>query len=833
MSKQTTNSNMAKKKALVIAIIAVVTAIVIAATLIIVLWEEAEKTFASNTTVDTTSSSDTISNGTFEYVEEDSSSYPQTAQDWNKYTYNTPTSTTHSYKSINSNINSVMGVVDTSDWDTVSAGLASYGITDLDNPDVAEDAEDDYVYMISNGTDAYSASIYSSSFSISASSSVKITVTLKTVDVTTGGAFIMVKQSSSSALEQSTSGTQYWYAHIGVEDEAIVTDGEWSTYELYIFNRTTSSKTVYCNVGLGNVYTNEQADGTLFIDSITYDTVTANEYRELNDDTSNASYIIESDKEDAVTTNMTLESSENTTVTDMTSAAYLENSDLSSDTSPFVDDNLTIYSFSNNGTVADPVTTTYSSLTVDGPVTNTCYLVTLWIRVISDDGSVLPTANIYLYEAGTDTVLGSFTNVQTSSSLTTDSNNGWAQYSFYIKPANDSTDVEIVISLGNIGGYVNSDAIPEGTILVTQPTVEEITSSQYSSATSGTYVSLVSLTSSVSTTTVTNGSFSTIGTNSMPSDDNLYFVNNWTGTYAGGLEILATGEDNITVDTSVGGVTSGVLLDSNIAPTYDDSATGVLQITNNTATSFGYLSSDISLSANTVYVLSVLVRNDDGTPNVYLVNKSEGTLVTVAGTTASSTNSSDFNLPDTDDEWTRYYFVYVTGDTAQTVNLALWNGDIEATESTGTTTGTVYFDQAMITTLGTYTRDNDTNDLYITDDDGEYTLDDDGNYILDTDLVAEITFTVTTGYGDEDITLTELLAQWEDNTDLTITDMSTTDVSDPEIEEEEEEEEEETTESSVDVSMLVTIISSSLLVGALLVVIVIKFAFNKKPSSSN
>ncbi len=833
MSKQTTNSNMAKKKALVIAIIAVVTAIVIAATLIIVLWEEEEKTFASNTTVDTTSSSDTISNGTFEYVEEDASAYPLTAQDWNKYTYNTPTSTTHSYKSINSNINSVMGVVDTSDWDTVSTGLSSYGITDLDSPGVAEDAEDDYVYMISNGADAYSASIYSSSFSISASSSVKITVTLKTVDVTEGGAFIMVKQSSSSALEQSSSGTQYWYAHIGVEDEAIVTDGEWSTYELYIFNMTTSSKTVYCNVGLGNVYTNEQADGTLFIDSITYETVTANEYRELNDDTSNASYVIESDKEDSVTTDMTLTSA-NTTVSSMTSQEYLENSELSGDTSPFVDNGLTIYSFSNDGTISTPVTTTSSVLEVNGPVTNTCYLVSLWIRVISDDGSVLPTANIYMYEAGTDTVLGSFTNVQTSSSLATDSNNGWAQYSFYIKPANDDTNVELVISLGNLGGYTNPDAIPEGTILVTAPTIEEITSSQYSSASSGTYVSIVSLTSSVSTTTVTNGSFSTIGTNSIPSDDDLYFVNNWTGTYAGGIEILASGEDNITVDTSIGGVTSGVLLNSSISPSYDDSATGVLQITNNTATSFGYLSSDISLSANTAYVLSVLVRNDDGDPNVYLVNKTEGTIVTVAGTTTNPTDSSDFNLADTDSEWTRYYFVYVTGDTAQTVNLALWNGDIEATSATGATTGTVYFDQAMIQTLGSYTRDNDTNDLYITDDDGEYTLDADGNYMLDTDLVGELTFTVTTGYGDSDITLTELLAQWEGNTDMHITDLSTTDVTEPVIEEEEEEEEEEeTTESSVDVSMLVTIISSSLLVGALLVVIVIKFAFNKKPSSSN
>ncbi len=832
INKQKSMSNLAKKKALVIAIIAVVTAIVIAATLIIVLWEEAEKTFASNTTVDTTSSSDTISNGTFEYVTESEASYPLTAQDWSKYTYKSPTSSTHSYKTINSNLNSLMGVIDTSDWETVEADLAGYGITDIANPGTAEDSEDDYVYMISNGTTAYSASIYSDSFSIPASSSVMISVTLKTVNVTEGGAFVMIKQSSSSALEQSSGGTQYWYSYAGLDSEtAITTDGEWTTYEFYVFNNTTSSKTVYANVGLGDVYNNNQATGTLFVDSITYDTVTANEYRECNDDDDTASYVIESDSAEPVTSTLDMSSS-NTTLSSMSSLEYLGNDDLSSSTSPFVENDTMIYSMSYSNSDTDTVSATSSTdFTVDGPVTSTHYLVTLWIRVISDDGTILPSANISIYEDGNVVAgeeLSAFTLIRTSDELETDSTNGWAQYSFYIKPANASNDLVLVVDSGNLNGFA-------GTILFTQPVVEEITSSQYSSASSGTYVNLLSLTSSTSTTTITNGSFSTITNNSEPSDANLYFASSWSATYAGSMEILGSGEDAVSVDTSVGSVTSGVLLDNTISPSLDDSATGVLSITNNVATSFGYISSDISLSANTAYVLSVLVRNDSGDPNVYLLNKTEESITNVAGTTTDATDSSDFNLPTTDSEWTRVYFVYVTGDTAQTVNLALWNGAIEATSTTGTTTGTVYFDQALITTLGSYVRDNDTNDLYTTDEDGEYLLDDDGNYILDTDLASEITFTVTTGYGDEEITLTELLAQWEGNSDLTIVDLSETDIADPTIEEEEEEKEEEETTSSIDVSLLITIISSALLVGTLLVVIVIKFAFKKKSTigSSN
>lgn len=773
------NNNLAKKKALVIAIIAVVTAIVIAATLIIVLWETVENSLASNTTVDTTSSSDVISNGSFEYVLEDESSYPQAAQDWSKYSYAEPSGSSHGYKTITSNVNSIMGVVDTDDWDSVSSSLAYYNTT-LTNPGTAEDADDDYVYMIHNGDDAYVASIYSSSFSVPASSSIKVSVTLKTEAVTTGGAFIMLKQSSSSALEVSASGLQYWYASIGVEEDstAITTYGEWVTYELYIFNQTTSSKTIYANIGLGNVYYNIPADGTLYIDSVEYDTVTANEYRlysEGTDETDKSAYTITSDKADTEQIALGVSSTDKTvnTVTSYTTGDYLDNTELSEDTSPFTDSSINVYQFSNDGNVSTQVGVVSDSLTIDGPVVGTNYLITLWIRVISDDGSVLPSANIYLYESGTDTVLASFTNIQTGTDLTTDDTNGWAQYSFYIKPANDSTDVEIKVTLGNSSGYVNSEAIPEGTVLITEPTYEVLTNSQYSSASSSDNVTKVSLTSSVATTTITNGSFSSIDNNN--TTDGLYSTNTWTATYAGGIEILGTGEDNITVADGVGSVSSGILLGSDYTPTLDDSAKGILMINNIKDTSFGYLSADISLSANTVYVISVLVYEVAGDANVYLVNKELGTITAMTGTGTTATDSSDINLPDTDGVWTRYYFVYITGDTAQTVNLALWNGEIDADGTTGTTTGTVYFDQALITTIGTYTRDYDSDELY--------TADDDGLYVLDTELAAEITWLSTTGFDDTD----ELLASWleADSSDMTIVDLSETDIDEP-VEDEED-----------------------------------------------
>ena len=79
------------KKALVISVICVVTAIVIAVSLILALKPVDSKFVADTNNPTTDSSTLTIKNGNFEYVNEAKASYPLSASNWSKYGYKAPT----------------------------------------------------------------------------------------------------------------------------------------------------------------------------------------------------------------------------------------------------------------------------------------------------------------------------------------------------------------------------------------------------------------------------------------------------------------------------------------------------------------------------------------------------------------------------------------------------------------------------------------------------------------------------------------------------------------------------------------------------------------------
>lgn len=824
-------------KALIISIVCIITVLVIAVSLTIALWPQpADKTLADTDTPTIDSSTDTIKNGNFDYIKEEATMYPLSAQSWDKYTFKSTTTSSQYYNKIMTNDKTVMGIVDTSDWTTVSSDLAKYGIT-LTNPEKpVSDSEDSNVYMINN-LQEYTASIYSQSFSVPASSSAKITVWLKTVDVTGHGAFVMVKQSSTYAQEKSTSGTQYWYMHKGVQEgqDGINTNGQWQQFEFYFFNQTSSSKTLYFNVGLGNIYNNQGAKGTLFIDEIKYETVTADDYRRVSGLTDGTVYTAEKETEDNQVEKAPEFVTTGASATTMTATEYLAgNLSLYEDKhySPFVDENTNIISVSNDGSVATQVAVkSNANIPVEGPSIAQHYLISLWVRVINQDNSVLPNANIYLYESGNDkTPLASFTSVRTSSDLAKDDNNGWAQYHFYIKPAQASKDLYILVSFGDKNGYPNTGSIPKGTLLVTQPTKEFITQADYGNATTGDTVSKVSLDNIESTTTISNASFSNIVNNSDPNTPATYAPADWNPVYAGSVELTKNGVDNVTVDTTVGSVTSNVLYTNTDtpapvkAPTFDDNAKAVLQITNNRATSFGYLSADISLSAKTVYVISVLARGDGkAVPSVYLIDNSDENNVSLsykASTITTKANDDNFNYP-TDADWTRYYFIVATGDTAKTVNLALFNGLMDATKDSGTQTGTVYFDQALVSTLGTYTRDFTADQLY--------TKGDDGNWVLDEEKAKDMTYTATAGYEELDKLLDSLKVDGKYVDNVQVIDNRLTDIATPTEDEDDGDTPSDTnTNQPVDVTLVVSIVISALLLGALIIVVLTKFVFPRK-----
>ncbi|MBR2975078.1 MAG: hypothetical protein IKC47_04985, partial [Clostridia bacterium] len=738
-TKAVATNNLQSKKVWTIVVICLITAAIIAGSLIIALWDTPDKTVAGTNNETQASSSATIKNGDFQYLKEAATSFPKSASNWTKYTYKAPTGSTQGFTEISTNNETVMGVVSVKDedWTAVQADVAALGVAGLANPGKAQaDDKDDNVYMISNKT-AYTASIYSQSFSIASATSVKISFWVKTVDVAGNGGVFAIVKSSSNALEQSTGGVQQWYANVGVSSQTnyITGTNDWQQVELYVFNQTSSSKTVYFNIGLGDIYNNNTATGTAFVDNIEYEKVTSNDYRLHHDDGTTA-YTIERDN----VANATYDLNWTNGTTTLTNDDYLA---LTNNVAPF---NLAagkVYTkIANDGTNSNAVELKTSNLLVRAGSLGIQYHISFWVRVISENNSVLPHANIYLnYADGTETT-AKFTTVQTATDIVKDTNNGWAQYHFYVSPADVAEkSVSVSVFFGDKNGYpANSTMIPNGSVLVTTPVVEELYLSEYNAVSSGTYVAKLSLNEATATSTVTNGSFGNAVTNSNHLDA-LHTPTNWTPVFAGSSSIYLTGnESQVTVDNKVNSVTSGIQFNSHYAPNPDDSQKAVLQITNNTATSFGYLSSAVTAPANAVTVFSVLVNADsDATPYVYLLKQAEdGTYakyVEIACKSQAAVDDGNFLMQQVGNGWIRYYLVVATGDTSATMKIALFNGAIDATADNGTTTGTVYFDQVLQSTIGSYVRDNTAEEMF--------TKDEDGNWKLDEALAGEMTYTAT------------------------------------------------------------------------------------------
>lgn len=878
--------NQKRNKVLLIAIVCVVTALIIAASLIIALWPTEDKTVANldNETIDTSSA--TITNGDFEYLTEaDSTTFPKVAQSWTKYGYKAPTSkTSQGYTTLSVSDKTLMGVVDTaSPWDKVVADLAGRftSLASLNNPEARPGADGSNIYMIHNDV-ATTASIYSSSFYIGSTTSIKVTLWLKTVGVKSGeGAFVMIKQQSASALEQSSLGVQYWYAHKGVVDgsDAINTNETWQEYTFYVFNQTSSSKTVYINVGLGNVYTNEAVAGTLFIDDIVCDEeVTSNELRiaqyvDQGLEDPNTAYMIEGEsntnkisyvsnwtasaKASSAYSNVSEQSYLNSTKTDYPSASngilpafeFVTNNNAPSNY---------IHSITNNGSVNGGMyaDTNASDILVKAPATAKQLLVSIWVRVKADNKQAV--ANVYLRSAdGKD--LSSFTEIQTSSDIDTDANNGWVKYSFYIQPSDaENNNLSVRVALGPINGYEPYvTSYPKATVYFTDLIVEEITQSQYASASASTYVKKYSLNGSKgSNSFVSNNTFSNYVTNSsgVNSASNLYQPTDWTPVYANSNEIYRDGRSDVTVNTKDAAINAGILLGSTVGPVNDDQTKGVLMIENKQSTSFGYLSSNISFAANSYYVLSVLAKTEGaGTPGVYLIDanatdKSNIVMQSYEGkVSGSEINGSEFFLDPSktandgataaEGGWTRYYFVIATGDSAVSAKLALFNGKINATASSGTSTGTVYFDQATVYNIGTYTRPDATKRWEV-DDDGEWVLDKNDD-LIPTDEFNTVTDDFAT-YNPKAIfeTYDQLVKKIADGSYGNVVygnklDTRFSDVTEPEITDDTDDstDDDDTTDSTVDWALLVSIISSSLLVAALVIVVIVKYVFKKQPNN--
>ncbi len=828
-------------KAIIISVICLVMIAVLVVSLVLVLKPDTSDDSSSSGS-DSSTSQAYIKNGDFTYSNSSDTTYPKTAQNWTKYTYKAPEDSTHGFATIDDDSLVIAGIVDTSDdtWSTVTSDLANLNITNVTNPGIhnSNDDLDTSVYMFAT-KEATTASIVSASFSVSSQTSAKITVWVNTSMITSGNAIVAIQKYSSSSLSALES-ARYAY-EFNIENAS-----GWQQLEFYVFNRKSSSESVVVNVGIGNTYTGDTAEGILFVDDITYETVSANEYRKFVDESdglTNATRYATIGMDDITDASdyATLTGYGSTVVNTYTTSTYptlsiatVENQAYSPFTS---NDKFNIYQITNDGSIKTPVALVLDTWNGNPIVVKSSedlkdhLHMSFWVRVAQSN--VVAQGNIVVQSLvdgeWTDLSSGSFTSIVTGQTIEEDDNCGWTKYEIYIKPttaAENGTQIRVLFALGNTNGYAStSKYTPNGSLFVTSPYVEEISSSTYTSATSGTYIKKVSLVGDTSSTTVTNGSFSNLSTSNPDQPSS------WLPVFAGDNRIYKDGQGNVRpsdLPTSQADVTSLVIKNNKgdtangeSAPYYDDSEQNYLKITNNVATSYGYLSSDITLSSHTVYSFSVLAKTTgDANPYFYVVKSVDdrttedailGKIDTKVTTTNDATDAK-FALVSSSEEgngWTRYYIVIITGDDSLTARVALFNGSIDGTT---TQSGTVYYDNVTMTTIGSYTIDT--------------TVYEDGDEDAPATNRDRITFTASSGYSVfEKLTTEEISTLVAENANINVSAepdwnamvenaMATTD--------DDDEEETTTTTSDVNIALLLSVISSVALVAALLIVIVIR-----------
>lgn len=738
MSKTTNKTKRAltpnEIKKIIIVAICVVMVIVLAVSLPLLLKKTPVTPDTPDT--DTSTSQSYIKNSDFTYFDKDNATFPKTADNWSKYTYKEPDASndSHGFTAIENEDKVVMGIVNTDEetWTSVSDDLKAKGINGVANPKIHAGEElDTSIYMFA-AKEATNASIVSASFSVPTQNSAKISVWLNTDQLTSGKAVVMLQkyQSTLSAKEDNRYAYEF---NIGQQEG-------WQCYDFYLHNRNAGSEQVVVSVGLGNTYTNENAEGILFVDDINYETISTNEYRIFNDSPEGVqfptrSFKLGEDKEVADENYATLTGYGTTTFSTYTAANYIDLDVAKVEGnaySPFTkNEKFSIYKISNDGTEKSATALTLDTWNNNPIVVSSSkdlkdhLHISFWVRVIQNN--VLAQGNIIVQtKKGADDFenldSGSFTSVVTSQDISDDNNCGWVKYDIYLKPTSSAdTTVRVLFALGNVKGYSSeSKYTPNGSLFVTSPVVEQISYSDYSSASSGSYSKKVSLVGDTASTSVSNGSFSNTATN------NPTLPTSWKGVFAGDNAIYNDGNNHgngsgiVGLPNTKSDVTDFVVKNNNkdntdtgaYAPAFDDSEQNYLRLTNNVATSYGYLSANISLSAHTAYAFSVLAKTvGDTNPYIYVVkdnadsreNAIIGKIETKVGETSADDNKFGMvSYKEEGNDWVRYYIVVVTGDDAMTVRMALFNGSIDASKKQA---GTVYYDYAAMTTLGSYTID--------------------------------------------------------------------------------------------------------------------------------
>ncbi len=335
---------------------------------------------------------------------------------------------------------------------------------------------------------------------------------------------------------------------------------------------------------------------------------------------------------------------------------------------------------------------------------NRAYSVSVWVKTdgVSEDSGA------YLYlkkldDNGKETTLSSFSAIDTAE---VETYNGWSEYTFYIKGSDEGkTTVWLEFALGS-GTRWAASTLTSGAAYFANLSMLDITYSDYSSASAGTYVQKTDLSTGSVDGSFANGSFGNIDYDELSeavtaseSDGTLQesgvtgVPEDWTLSD----QTITEKEDGSKNENFVGGV---IKLDED-APGVWGASTQVQKLFPSDVDLFndiysssepeeakgapyllalaglggekysvGYLSDKFTLDASTNYSLSVWAKAQPGTTGmIFLKGEASGSVV------SGEENDTAYFTVEGDGYWHRYTFNIEVGLTDVSLQLGLWLGE--------------------------------------------------------------------------------------------------------------------------------------------------------------
>lgn len=527
------------------------------------------------------------------------------------------------------------------------------------------------------------------------------------------------------------------------------TNGEWKLYSFFIEGSYSENNDLAFHVWLGEgdaLNTEKYAQGVVYIDGLTRtEFETLSEYEAACASVDDAQKVQKS----FVTTNLLTDTTDTPVSTDYIKAAskwvgsYAENHGTPYNTVSGIID-LSNFNASELGDidVIEPVTNRETSAiliwnqeksayslvydndsdTDTDDITinpNTCYRLSVWVYTVNvETGKGL---SVYLinHKDGEENTISSATLQNTYNE--DEETSEWREVVFYIQGAKSEVNrLSLKLEFGN-GSFEDPSVYTSGYALASNIYLEECAYSKYSSASTGDTIKSYSYLTS-SSTTISNAGFDNyiLDKSEASFDENGNFnrmpatPSGWTGA--------AYGKGAASADKS--NVISGIVnndvisyLESNAEYTdfpistlpYNDSMAleyngypNALMIWNRSETAYGYTLSSYSLSASSYYKLTVNV-------NTTAMNAGTGAAIVIENETE---NASFLNIDTTTDSenvngWVQYTFYIEVGLQSTTIDIGLWLGRGDNTETNTHAKGLVLFDNVYLKNITSEINDVD------------------------------------------------------------------------------------------------------------------------------